>query len=338
MRSTETNMSRKRPQDLGYNDNMFLRALLFGVLVALFSPVTAFSFQGYVQSFDQDGTITWGNGEITVSKVMTNTDAPQSEHLMAYEVRKAATQARKQMLDMIMSTRIDAKRTVSGFLADNTELAARVRGLVQNSRFERPAVFDGEGTVRVFESFRGKLAELVLPTTIPFQSGIPPRLSTSMEQSMTYTQGVPEQAGAGYGYTGVIIDARGYQVTPALAPVIYGQDGVGAYGAFQVSRASAVSKGIVAYSNVADKGALRSRVGDRPLVVRALNSYGSWRTDLIISTPMAQLVRKVMSGGLPAQGCRVVIAIDPPKPMDADTDKSNEVPAETVPEQSKEEQ
>lgn len=58
-------------------------------------------------------------------------------------------------------------------------------------------------------------------------------------------------------YTGVIFDARGLKVTPALAPVVYGQDGQGAYGVFLVSRANAVDKGVVGYATTADPAALR---------------------------------------------------------------------------------
>jgi len=275
-------------------------------------PGFALSFQGYVQSFDNNATMSWGSGEVVVTRGLASPDGDASA-VSPLAVRKAATSARKQLLDIIMSIRIDAKRTVSAFLSDDSELAARVRGVIQNSPMERPAVFEEGGEVRVSEQFRGKLAELVLPTTIPFQSGIPPKLSTSMEQSLSFNGGVPEEVGAGTsGYTGVIIDARGFKVTPALTPVIYGQDGLGAYGAFVVSRDNAINKGVAAYSTTPEQDKLRERVGSRPLVVRALSAYGSWRTDLIVTTPMAQLVRAVMRTPEAADNCRLVIVISPP--------------------------
>ncbi len=271
--------------------------------------------QGYVQSFGEGGAIAWGSGEISVVRSLDGEETADVSEVDPLAVRRATTQARKQLLDIVLSVRIDAKRTVSAYLSENRELAAHVRGVVQNSPFERPAVFEGVGEVRVSEQFRGKLAELVLPTTIQFQSGIPPKLSTSMEQSLSYNDRLPEEAGVGgSGYTGVVIDARGMKVTPALTPVIYGQDGEGVYGAFLVSRANAVNKGVVAYSTTIDPAALRERVGSRPLSVRALSAYGSWRTDLIISSPMARLVRAVMRSGEAMENCRVVIVVDRPEP------------------------
>jgi len=313
---------------------MSLRMFILTTAILLAFPAWALSFQGFVQSFDEGGSITWGNGDVTVVRVLLPPGEDSSVKLTPLSVRKVASSARKQMLDMIMSVRIDGKRTVSAFLSDDAELAARVRGVVHNSPFERPAMFEDGGEVRVSEKFRGKLAELVLPTTIQFQSGVPPKLSTSMEQNLSYQDGVPEEAGVGArGYTGVIIDASGLQVTPALAPVIYGQDGLGAYGPFLVSRANAINKGVVAYANTSNPTALRDRVGNNPLTVRALSAYGSWRTDLIISSPMAQLVRSVMRSGSAAANCRVVIVLKTPVKVDSEADVQSEEGLQPVKEQ-----
>lgn len=280
----------------------------------LILPVTASAFQGYVQPVGEGGNIAWGNGELSVSRMLSPGGEDGSEPLSPLSIRKAASQARKQLLDIIMQVRIDSKRSVSSFLAESDEQAARVRGVVQNSPLERPTMYQEGGEIRVFETLRGKLAELILPTTIQFQSGIPPKLSTSMEESMAYEAPGPEEVGSGAaGYTGVVVDARGMQVTPCLTPVIYGQDGVGSYGAFLVSRSNAIEKGVAAYATTNDPIVLRERVGSQPLVVRALNAYGSWRTDIVISTPMARLVHAVMSSADAAENCRLVIVVDEPK-------------------------
>lgn len=303
---------------------MFQRIVFFILLSLLTFPVNSLAFQGYVQSFGEDGTISWGSGDIVVVRDLTSVENGTSENLTPLAVRKATSQARKQMLDMVMGIRIDSKRTISAYLAGDDELAARVRGVVHNSPFQRPAMFDGTGEVRVSESLRGKLSELVFPTTIQFQSGIPPRLSTSMEQSMSFND-KPEQVGGAAGtYTGVIIDARGLKVTPSLAPVVYGQDGLGAYGPFVVSRDNAIAHGVAAYATTSDPGALSSRVGSRPLTVKALNAYGSWRTDLIITTSMSKLIRAVMRPGDIVDRCRVVIVIDAPEPPAAELQDSVE--------------
>ena len=294
---------------------MSFRVML--VVSLLLCPVTAFSFQGFVQSFGDNGKIVWGNGEIYVTRILETPEQDSGDEFSPLSVRRAASQARKQLLDIIMSVRIDSKQTVSAFLSGDDELSASVRGLIHNSPFQRPSLFDEKGQIVVSESLRGKLAELVIPTTIQFQSGIPPRLSTSLENSMSFSANDPEEAGSGAtGYTGLVVDARGLNVTPALAPVIYGQDGLGAYGSFLVSRANAIDNGVVAYATTIDTNDLLERAGSRPLVVKAINAYGSWRTDLIISSPMARLVRAIMRPGDIVNRCRVVIVVDAPEPSE----------------------
>ncbi|MDD3310853.1 hypothetical protein [Pseudodesulfovibrio sp.] len=291
---------------------MPIRKLLLTLALLLALPGPASAFQGYVQPVGPGGTIAWGDGELTVARILDASAGGESES-GAIAVRKAVSGARKQLLDMILGIRVDARSTVGAYLSEDDEMAARVRGAVQNSPLKRPALFAEGGEIRVSESLRGKLAELVLPTTIQFQSGIPPKLSTSMEQRLDFEEGEPEHVGGGGGgYTGVVIDARGLKVTPALAPVVYGQDGQGAYGPFLVSRQSAIDRGVAAYASTADPVALRERVGSHPLVIKAVSAYGSWRTDLIVPTPMARLVRAVMRSADAVDNCRLVIVLDPP--------------------------
>ena len=292
---------------------MSLRIIIPIILSFLaFSP-PALAFEGLVQTFGTSGTIAWGTGDITVLQEVTVDETGSDQTLSPLAVRKAVSRARKQMLDMVLSTRIDGRQTVSAYLSGDSELAVQVRGLIQNSLFQGPALFGPSGTVRVSERFRGQLAELVLPMTIQFQSGIPPRLSTSSAPGMSLSDNAPEEVGSGTrGYTGVVVDARGLKITPALAPIIYGQDGFAAYGPYLVSRTNAVNKGVAVYSVTDNADVLDERAGLRPLMVRALSAYGSWRTDMIISSSDARLIRAVAKSGTIADGCRVVILVDAP--------------------------
>lgn len=160
-------------QQQGSRAPMFIRKILMAFLALAFVSANASAFQGYVQPVGEGGSIAWGNGEMSVVRILEK-PGPDQPALTPLSVRKAASGARKQLLDMVLAVRIDSKRTVSAFLSEDAQLASRVRGVIQNSPLVRPAVFDDGGEVRVSETLRGKLAELILPTTIQFQSGIPP--------------------------------------------------------------------------------------------------------------------------------------------------------------------
>ncbi|MBG0789277.1 MAG: hypothetical protein H0S80_02140 [Desulfovibrionaceae bacterium] len=288
---------------------MTLRKISLIILSLLVFYSTAHAFTGYVQRFDEGRTIAWGDGGVTVVGEVEADAEDDAEAASPLSVRKAASKARKQMLDMILSVRIDAKQTVSAYLSDNDDLAAQLRGQIHNSLFEGPDLLRDARTVTVSESLRGKLAELILPKTVPFQSGIPPRLSTATGPAF-----VPEPVGGAGGYTGVIVDARGLDVTPCLLPVIYGQDGLGAYGAFLVSRQTAVENGVAAYANTASPEVLAERVGKHPLAVKAARVYGSWKTDLVVSTQEAALIRAIMQSGATRKGGVVIVIDTPPAP------------------------
>ncbi|OIQ48801.1 hypothetical protein BerOc1_03554 [Pseudodesulfovibrio hydrargyri] len=286
------------------------------ILAFLLFTAPAQAFDGLVQAFGADGTIAWGSGDLAVVRSIEGAATDESDAALSpLSVRKAVVQARKRLLDMVLSVRIDGHQTVGAFLSGDSDLAAQVRGLIQNSLYRGPGLYDAAGTVRVSEQLRGQLAELILPNTVQFQSGIPPRLSTATGQGvMDMPDNAPEEVGSGTrGYTGVIVDARGLKLTPALAPVIYGQDGFGAYGYFQVGRTNVADKGMVAYAVDDNPKVLAERVGNRPLMVKALSAYGSWRTDVVIAASDARLVRAVVKTGSIADGCKVVILVDAPE-------------------------
>jgi len=286
------------------------------IILAFFIFISpAWAFEGLVQTFGEGGAIAWGSGDMAVDRTIEGAATDESDAALSpLAVRKAVVQARKQLLDMVLSVRIDGHQTVGAFLSGDSDLAAQVRGLIQNSPYRGPGLFDEAGTIRVSEKLRGQLADLILPNTIQFQSTIPPKLSTASGQGVETPDNAPEEVGSGTrGYTGVVIDARGLKLTPALAPVVYGQDGFGAYGYFQVGRTNVAEKGMVAYAVSDNAKVLAERVGKRPLTVRALSAYGSWRTDVVIAASDARLVRAVVKTDSIADGCRVVILVDGPE-------------------------
>jgi hypothetical protein len=291
-----------------------MRYIIFILLLcAIFCPSDGFAFRGYVQKIDQ-AVISWGDGQISAQRdVQVDPDSFDAAYRSARALRDAAVRARRNLLDAILSVRIDSSTTVAAFLHDNDAADARVRHFVQNSRLTRPDFVDGKGVVTVSAALRGKLAEAILPTTIPFESGIAPRLSLGVDSLGAMNSAEPTDVLAAAGtYTGLVVDASALVgAVPALSPVVYGRDGEAVYGAFIVSRASAVEHGIVAYSTSADRVVLRERVGKRPLVVQALGVSGNGKSDFIISGSDAFLVRTLMKDEFVRKRCAVVVVLSP---------------------------
>jgi hypothetical protein len=84
------------------------------------------------------------------------------------------------------------------------------------------------------------------------------------------------------GPTSLVIDATGLKVAPALAPRLLDEGGKELYGASALGESARKAGGVAAYARSLDAARrdLAARVGDRPLVVKAVRAQG---TDLVLA-------------------------------------------------------
>jgi len=80
--------------------------------------------------------------------------------------------------------------------------------------------------------------------------------------------------------TGLVIDARGLKVSPALSPRILAEDGKPLYTADCLSEEARKSKGVASYFKTLDDAQKSMLVGDKPVVVKAKSADGS---DLVLT-------------------------------------------------------
>lgn len=69
-------------------------------------------------------------------------------------------------------------------------------------------------------------------------------------------------------YTGLIVDCRGLNLNVAISPVLKSANGEKIYSYENISRQTAVDKGIVEYSDKLDSGV--QRAGNNPLIIKAI--------------------------------------------------------------------
>jgi hypothetical protein len=109
-------------------------------------------------------------------------------------------------------------------------------------------------------------------------------------------------------HTGIIIDARGLAVQPALLPQIFDEEGHTLYAPAVVRVDMARQRGYMVYAAALDSPQIAPRVGNNPLVLRARRVADRSRVNLIIQQADAlQIQRSTALQSLLAQ-CRVVIA------------------------------
>jgi hypothetical protein len=264
--------------------------------------------------------------------------------------RRAALAARKHLLAALTHVQIRADLNAADRLARDRRAADRLRVLALSSPARSvQSQADGAVVLRAVLALRGEALELLLPRASQFNTGLAPRIALPAEpaekpaeqleraeqdlvalksrpsvgdrplESFAPQQGpgaaeavpaIPALPEADAEHSGLIVDARGTGATRALLPVLYDEAGVGLYGAFAVARAGVVRQGLVVYARDVDDAALRARVGEKPLVVKAAGPVRESGPDLRLAAPEARAVRALLRAKSVPARCAVVILTD----------------------------
>lgn len=241
----------------------------------------------------EEGKVDWEHKLVkcTGSGAANLKDADGNPAVARIGAEKAAKlDALRNCLATLRGVQLESGRTVGSALDSDAALAGRVQGLVRGFRtVGKPRYYsDGGVELDVEVPLEGVLSDALLPR----------------EQE----PGAVEPAGASAGSpTSLVVDARGQKLTPALAPRITDDAGHEVYGPGKLNETGRRAGGAAAYAPDLDaaRKSLGDRMGDRPLVVKAVRAEGS---DVVISA--ADAAR--MGGPIPAflaQG-RVVILTD----------------------------
>jgi hypothetical protein len=181
----------------------------------------------------------------------------------------AKLDALRSCMEILRGVQLESGTTVGAALAADGALSGRVQGLVRGFQvIGKPRYFsDGGVELDVEVPLAGALSDALLPRAAP--SGPAP---------------VPAAAPApAEAATSLVVDARGQGVVPALAPRLLDEAGKELYGPASLGAAGRAVGGGAAYAPDLEtaRAGLASRVGARPLVVKALRAEGA---DLVIGT------------------------------------------------------
>ena len=183
--------------------------------------------------------------------------------------KAAKLDALRNCLEAVKGVQLDSGHTVGNALAGDQALSGKVQGLVRGFKVVgAPRYFsDGGVELDVEVPLEGAMSDALLPKAEPKDDAKPAPRPTK---------------GEGGGGTSLVVDARGQKVVPALAPRILDEAGNEIYGPSKLGEAGRKAGGAAAYVNdlTAAKAILKDRIGDRPVVVKAVRAEGA---DLFIS-------------------------------------------------------
>ncbi len=260
--------------------------------------------------FKKNGTIDWTNGVVTAKGVgvpatYTYYAKPQAQHEEI--LSEAISKAGHNLLETIVSLRINSHSRVIDVVENFPSIIIQLREMAHKApEIEKLRKYQYDGTVEVWSQMRlsGGFSQLILPPEIrhiePIKqvstANTPPKSRTPLRSSEIFT--------------GMVVDARGIQAVPVLAPRILDENLEEVFGPAYVSREFAVQRGMVLYTTDLRQAKFDQRVSTNPLVVKALKSLGPGRCDFVISNAAAAKLRSASEHLLFLRECRVIIVLD----------------------------
>ena len=225
--------------------------------------------------------------------------------------RAAIVDAQRNLVETIKGTAVDAETTMENYMVTSDLVKTKVNGIITGARVVSES-FSPDGTYHVVMSVPmygvGSVADAAIsamvgnnppaPIPAPSPSYVPEAASQPAATTTTVTTSSPVQAttttttttttalpapsavpappapvaAVNGGYTGLIIDARGYDMVRAFGPGIYDTNGRKIYTVHNVDQSYAIQYGIVGYAEGsaawAEAEAGRVRAGSNPLIIK----------------------------------------------------------------------
>ncbi|HET6267939.1 MAG TPA: hypothetical protein VFG11_09490 [Acidobacteriota bacterium] len=301
--------------------------------------------KNFVQNYPQ-GQINWGNGLIIAhgQGKMTSSD-PNAEETAA---RAAEVEAKARMLEMINDIALDYRGTigenkrisfaVEGFVKDAEVVARSKSGTIVNVTLQAPL----DGVKGLTASLFGEYT--VEPPPQESQPQVPenkPQTKSPGKPPKKPPQNQPEQPPAAPqtnnqakadSFTGIVLDARKAQASPAVFPQIQDNNHQPVYTAASVNQEDLQKRGMASYAVVSREASISRlfpnakvvavayspetatlkappRQGSHPLIVKTVATNGVIKSNFVVSQQDAQKITEADRETGALRECRVVIVL-----------------------------
>lgn len=277
---------------------------LLGLIVAAFMLAQSATAQ-VVQNLGDNGAVDW-----TQRKIRATGIAAPNPNLPPGAQRASALEAAKQialrnLIQTVRGMTIDSETMVSNSMIASDEVRSRVSGFVQGFTIvDTRYMSDMSVEVEVEIPIAG-ISDVVLPPGKVLQQSLG---NPQAGYAPVGGQGAPSVPPGVI--TGLVINAAGLGVVPAMAPKIFDEDGNEIYGSKIVDRDWAVQQGMVGYSKDLAEARTNKRVAPNAMVVNAVKAAGSNKADLVIANADAAALKKAVADQSFLTQCKVVFVVN----------------------------
>jgi hypothetical protein len=245
----------------------------------------AWAFDPVVEELSDGARIDWTALQLEAGATGTPGGANASLETMEGDAR---TRLGPRMLALARQVRVTSDRTGGDVLDAGDPVADRLD--------DNLALWEVTET-RYFTSGR-----VEIDGALPLQAWLRPALAS-------WAKGREEGTTPATTPTGLVVDARGLAVKPAIAPKVEGPGGEVLYAAETLTALAATQRGPVVYVRDPADPAAAKRAGEQPLFVRATATDKG--VDLVLSAEDAAAVRKAAETAPFLLGARVVVVVSP---------------------------
>ena len=257
------------------------------------------SIKDVIEPAGSAGKIDWTTGVVSSVGI----GAPPAQPANAAQARAMAERAAqvvayRNLLEAVKGIRVDSTTTVENFMVSSDVIRTEVSGIIHGAMVtDKKYMSDGSVEITVGMKLSGSLYDTLLPK----DAGTRPPLSADMPGA---------EASSGQVFTGLVVDARGLGVRPAMAPKILNEEGKEVYGSAWINRDYAVREGMVGYLKDPAAAKTNPRVTDKPLMVKAIKVAGDARVDMVISNADAAALQSATENLSMLEKCRVIVLVD----------------------------
>jgi len=261
--------------------------------------------QGFIGDQLENGSVNYADRTITAIGIGF---IPENA-INAGQARRSALRISKQdalrnLVEIVNGVVVTSETTVSGAMFDD-EIKTQVKGVIRGAGQVGDPKYLSDTSVEVtYQVKMSGISEVLIPPAMVLAA---PGGTEAIKNEPVFEKTTTSSSGD---ITGIIIDAKGLKVRPALAPKVINKDGGIVYGPGDYSREYAVTQGVVGYSKTIESAKKDSRVKGNPLVIKATGVSGQNSTDVIIGNDDIKRVGSANTSYDVLNDCRIIILLD----------------------------
>lgn len=325
-----------------------MRTIIVFAFILFFSQFAMTAENKYLETFPDGTYINWTAGEVgaTGSSILKGKEWNARNKIDAY--RAAQLDAMRKLVEVMGKIRIDSENTIAQYQEGSGLIRKKVEGVARNFtekdvRFSTDGIcnvdvvvpINGDGriadiflsgtdTPRVKDFTENKAAasqpldsaseETQKPSQEKAEVKDTPSAEvakTTSEETTSSSSEASDQAVSQTTVTGLVVNASGINVKPALNPQIVSESGEEIYGFKKANRDFRRLNGLASYAPDMKDACLDKRVTEKPFVMNAKSLSKDKPCIIIVSNEEALKFNEYKNSNRVLEHCRVIIVTQP---------------------------